>query len=371
MKKSILFTLAALSLAPLAALNAATIPATNAQLQSGLSHYNWVCKTDGISTTVNGASLAVGFNGTSQVALLVDGSHMKIPAAERFPIIAWSVNRTTWQIHQLVANEKSVVLTTGVANPVIDLYIKGMSPFEDRWAGDVPVNSVKITGFEVDEGGSAKTVELPDKVWLNIGDSIMSGDAAAYAQEQGRPPDDLWAASDDGRASYGYLLAQHYGFRESRIAYGGYNWNRGMAGLPALQTLIDQKTSTESRLSAGVLSPTPDVVLLNLGENGVPEEKFVMDSLSKLRSRVHATTKIIVMIPLSGKGKVEISRAFNKYKQADHDQNAYLVDVGEIAIETADGCHPTAAGHHAACEAALPAFDAILVGAGGRQVAPR
>jgi len=59
---------------------------------------------------------------------------------------------------------------------VIDLYIKGMSPFEDRWPGEVPPNSVKITGFSVQAGGSATSVSLPDKVWLNIGDSIMSGD---------------------------------------------------------------------------------------------------------------------------------------------------------------------------------------------------
>jgi hypothetical protein len=27
----------------------------------------------------------------------------------------------------------------------------------------------------------------------------------------------LWAASDDGRASYGYLLAQHDGYREATL----------------------------------------------------------------------------------------------------------------------------------------------------------
>ena len=78
----------------------------------------------------------------------------------------------------------------------------------------------------------------------------MSGDAASYAANQGRPADDNWAASDDGRACYGYLLAQRYGHREICLAYGGDDW-AGVANLPALTTLIDQKTSTISRLTKG------------------------------------------------------------------------------------------------------------------------
>jgi hypothetical protein len=145
-----------------------------------------------------------------------------------------------------------------------------MSPFENRYTGDVPVNSVKILGFIVDQGGTVVSTTFPPKVWLNIGDSIMSGDAAAYAAGQGRPPDDTWAASDDASASYGYLLAQHYGYRESRLAFGGYDWGGGMAGIPPLSQLIDQITSTISRSVGSALDPKPDVVLINLGENGTP-----------------------------------------------------------------------------------------------------
>ena len=118
----------------------------------------------------------------------------------------------------------------------------------------------------------------------NTGGPIMSGDAAAYAAGQGRPPNDNWAASDDGRASYGYLLARHYGYREARLAYGGYDW--GGSPVP-LSTLIDQKTSTISRLSGGGLNPIPEVVLINLGENGAPALTDVTQALVKLRSHGH------------------------------------------------------------------------------------
>ncbi len=341
-------------------LSGAVIPVTDAHVLNGLSPYNWVCKDDSISSSVNGASLTLRLKGTRQVALQVKSDHMATRVPTRFPIVAWSVNGGALQSHQLKADESSVPLASGVADPVIDLFIKGMSPFEDRFSGDVPGNAVKITGVIVAAGGSMLPPALPGKVWLNIGDSIMSGDGAAYAEKQGRPPDDAWAASEDGRASYGYLLAKHYGYRESRIAYGGYNWGGGMASVPALSKLIDQRTSTVSRLQGEALKPVPDVVLINLGENGAPADNSVIEALVKLRGRVGQTTKIIVMIPASGRARAELTRAFNSYKSTARDGHVDLVDPGRSAFATCDGQHPTAAGHEAVFKAVLPAFDAIV-----------
>jgi GDSL-like Lipase/Acylhydrolase family len=341
-------------------LSAAVIPVTDSNLLSGLTLNDWVCQADSINSAADGASLTLGFAATQQVVLQVDNAHLAGAVASRYPIIAWSVNGGALQTRQLAAGETSVVLVSGVANPVIDLFIKGMSPFEDRYTGDVPPNSVKITGFVVDLGGSTTTASVPGKVWLNIGDSIMSGDAAAYSAGQGRPPDDLWAASDDARASYGYLLAQHYGYRETRLAYGGYDWGGGLANVPALTTLIDQKTSTMSRLTNGFLNPIPNVVLINLGENGAPTLTDVTQALVKLRSRVKPATKIIVMVPAAGTARTQITQAFNSYTNSTSDACAFLVDLGSVTFATADGQHPTAQGHQTIYQAALPFFDPII-----------
>lgn len=356
--------LSALALSALlghAGLLGAVIPVADSRIQKGLSPYNWVCRNDSISSTVCGASITLQFRGTRRVALQVDTAGITTPVAARYPILAWTVNGGMLHTHQLAPKETSILLASGADDLLVDLYIKGMSPFEDRWSGEIPPNSVKISGFAVDDGGSARVPALPDKVWLDIGDSIMSGDGAAYAKGQGRPPNDLWAASDDGRASYGYLLAQHYGYREARIAYGGYNWRGGLARVPALSTLVDQRSAGVNRLSGDVLSPAPAVVLVNLGENGVPAEKDVTESLAKLRRRAGAAARLIVMIPLSGRGRAEISRAFTSYKGASGDALAYLVDLGRIGFATADGQHPTAAGHREIFQAALPALDAVLL----------
>ena len=344
----------------ISSLRAAVIPVTDSKFVSSLTLNDWVTTSSFVNATACGASFKVGFRGTESVALLVDNSHLSGVVASRYPIVAWAINGGSMQYHQLVAGETSVTLASGVTNPIIDFYVKGMSPFEDRYKGDIPMNSVAITGFNVDDGGSTFSVVLPKKAWLNIGDSILSGDAAAYAAGQGRPPDDLWAASDDGRASYGYLLARHYGYLETRLAYGGYDWGGGLANVPSLATLIDQKTSTESRLTGGKLNPIPDVVLINLGENGAPSPLDVTNALFKLRSRVNPATKILVMIPISGAAKTQITQAFNSYATQSSDTNAFLIDLGTVSYVTADGQHPTAQGHQMIYQAALAHFDSII-----------
>ena len=340
------------------------IPVTDSNVLNGLTLNDWVCASSFISSTVEGAACTVAFKGTQRVALQVDDTQLSAAVPSRYPILAWSVNGGPVQNHQLSATDTSVVLASGVTNPVIDLYIEGMSPFENRYTGDVPPNSVKITGFLVDSNAATTALAPRGKVWLNIGDSIMSGDAALYSAGQGRPPDDHWAAADDARASYGYLLARHYGYQETRLAYGGYDWAGGLAHVPSLTTLIDQKTSTISRLTGGLnggsLNPVPDVVLINLGENGAPALADMTNALVKLRSRVKPATKIIVMVPVAGTAKDQIIQGFNRYTNFSSDTNAFLVNLGPITYPTADGQHPTASGHQIIYQVALPFFNHLI-----------
>ena len=106
------------------------IPPTDTNLLNGLSPLNWVRNPAYVCTPMGGASLKIGFTGTRQVKLNVGTKH------------------------------------------IIDLYCKGFSPFENPWLGDIPENSVKITGFTVDSGGATVALPLPAKVWMNIGNCI-------------------------------------------------------------------------------------------------------------------------------------------------------------------------------------------------------
>jgi hypothetical protein len=339
---------------------AAIIPANDPEVVKGLSSYNWVVMNDAISSSGGGSSFALKFQHTRHVALQVDTTAFAKLAPGRYPVVAWSVNGAAEISHQLLPGEETVELAADVASPKIEFYLKGLSPFEDRYNGDHPVNSVRITGFQVDDGGRAGALSTPKKRWLNFGDSIMSGDAAMERGGQGRPANDAWAASDDARASYGYLLARHFGYAESRVAYGGYDYGGGLARVPSLTKLADQITSTVSRLQNDLYQPAPDVIVINLGENGAPDEKSVTNALTRLRLRAGPSAKIIVMVPLSGKSRAQVTAAFNAYQLSSHDPKVYLVDLGPLKYETADGGHPTAAGHQFIYEAALPFFKKII-----------
>lgn len=335
------------------------IPANDAKILAGLSPLNWIRTANAVHSPVCGASIRLAFMETKRVVLNLDTARLKYPSPDRFPILAWSVNKGPVQTHQLAAGETSIILSETVANPVIDLFIKGLSPFEDRFNGDVPANAVTLTGFTVDP--KCRIVAPPAApLWLNLGDSILSGDAAVYTANQGRPPDDRWAASDDARASYGYLLAKHYNYRESRLAFGGYAWSGGGGNNPQVADLVDQLTSTTSRLTDGKLQPCPDVILLNLGENGAPKAETVIAALDKLRQRTSADTRIFVMIPVSGKARNEVTAAVNTYLESSKDRQTYLIDLETIKFETADGQHPTAAGHQSIYQAAIPHLDRLL-----------
>lgn len=341
---------AALLLFRPAQVNGGEVPPSDPALRSGLSPYNWIVREDSLTSSIGGASLTVKFAGTRKVILRVDTSALATQASSALPAFGWTVNGGVPRVHQLTAGQTSLLLAEEAADPVIDLFIRGVSPWEDRWTGETPPNSLKIIGFSVDDGARAVTVSQPAGVWLNLGDSILAGDGAAYAEGQGRPKREEWVASDDARASYGWLLARHFGYREARIAFGGYNWGGGLAKVPDLISVL------RARLSA----PAPGVALVNLGTNGRPKDEQVLGALRELRSRCGSATKILVMIPVSGAARAELTGAFQTWQTECPDENAHLIDLGKISFATADKVHPTAAGHQAIFEAALPEIQKVL-----------
>ncbi len=349
------------SLGAIAAHAETVIPATDPAVTAGLSPYNWVVKDGMISSAGGGSSLALNFKGMTGVDLIVDTSALTM-ASSRYPVIAWSVNGGKRQVHQLAPGETHVPLTVSTLNPKLDLYLMGFSPFENRFNGDHPLNSVCITGFRVADNVAVSSGLPASPVWINLGDSILSGDGANGRAGQGKVAGDTWATIGDARASYGYLLAQHYGYIESRIAYGGDAWHGGLASIPSVPALIRQITSTVSRLQDGKLNPAPGVILINLGQNATTAPDSVADSLQQIRDVSAPTTKIIVMIPVSGKARQEVTAGFTDYQKRSNDKFAYLVDLGHITYSTVDGCHPTAAGHQAIYRGALRRLDSILHG---------
>lgn len=177
---------------------ATVVPMTDAAVRAGFSPYNWVTTADAASTTVCGAFVRVGFKGTRNVAVEVDTSRIDLPEASRFPILAWTINGGPEQSHQLVAGETSVTLCTDAADPVVDLFVKGMCPWINRYEGDPPSNAVTITGFRIDEGGRGRwpsPSRRPGQVRIRNG--------RPSSPHRRRSPDDLRAADARNREDRG------------------------------------------------------------------------------------------------------------------------------------------------------------------------
>jgi hypothetical protein len=86
----------------------------------------------------------------------------------------------------------------------------------------------------------------------------------------------------------------------------------------------------------------------------------VIAALHKLRERTSATTRIFVMVPVSGRSRAEVTSAVEIYLSRSKHPKTQLIDLGPIQFETADGHPPTAAGHQTIYEAARPQFDQLL-----------
>jgi hypothetical protein len=345
----------------LGSLLGAEIGVMDATVRAGASPYNWIFREGVMATSVCGAYVHLKFQGTRRVVIRLGAEGMsENTAASRMPIVAWTVNGGDLRTVQVERAGMDLVLAEGIENPEVDFFVRGMSPFEDRWNGDIPQNALRIRGFVVDDGSVVGAVKSSGRIWWNIGDSIMSGDGAAYAAKQGRPHNDRWAESDDARASYGYRLAMALGYRESRLAFGGYNWKGGLAKVAHLATLIDRSSSGHVRFDGESLEPLPEVVLINLGTNGVPAVEDVVGSLEKLRRRVGGKCRVVVMVPISGAARARVTEAVESYRMGSGDKGTVLLDLGKIEFETCDGVHPTAAGHAAVFEHALPRMKAIL-----------
>ena len=71
-------------------------------------------------------------------------------------------------------------------------------------------------------------------------------------------------------------------------------------------------------------------------------------------------TRIIVMVPISGKARAEVSAAVQSYLQTSKDAHTHLLDLGPVRFDVADDAHPTAGGHQAIYQAALAQFDKLV-----------
>jgi hypothetical protein len=333
---------------------ATSVAATDSHI--AYSPYNWYKNGASYAQSPNpGAYLKMGFTGTS-IAVNFDVSpetNASVPAAQ-YPIIRYSVDGRAPVTVQLAPTTKSISCASGLTGGSHTLLIQLVAGyvFLDFWT---PVNVVRITGFTLDDGASASTpsdaAAIQKKTALFFGDSITNGDNTVANFKDG-----ITNATETQDATVGYVqpIAAALGAEYGVVAYGGASWDSGAADgghTPGLMTFWQSYDSAHSRLAAGKLTPIPDDIFINMGENRGPGGGDVSNLLTSLRAASSPDTNIWIIVPFSGRARKELTDGFHSYQSAKpKDKHTYLLDIGDNPYLTdagatmlaVDGQHPLA-----------------------------
>jgi hypothetical protein len=334
--------------------DAGTVPVTDPNV--AYSPYNWYKSGSAYAQSPNpGAYLKLGFTGT-KIAVNFDVSPLtgaRVPAPQ-YPLVRYSVDGGPPKSVQLTPTTASLPCASGLApgrHTLLLQYVAGYV-FLDFWT---PINVVRVTGFTLDDGASTVApwgaiATLPKNA-LFLGDSITNGDNTVTTFAGG-----VTNAVETQDATVGYVpvVAAGIGSEYGIVAYGGAAWDRNAADghTPGLMTFASMLDSVHSRLVGGKLSPVPQDIFVNMGENAGPNGNEVPALLTALRAASSAETNIFVIVPFSGRARAPLTAGVQSYQiAAPTDAHVYLLDLGNNPYLTdrgptmlaVDGQHPLAA----------------------------
>ena len=320
------------------------------------SPYNWYKSGSDFAQSPNpGAYLKMGFTG-SRITINFDVSPLAkagVPAAQ-YPLVRYSVDGGPAVTMQLSPATAAVPCAAGLApggHTLLLQYVAGYV-FLDFWT---PIDVVRILGFTLDDGAfttaPSGAIAMQSKNALFLGDSITNGDNTVTTFAGG-----VTNAVETQDATVGYppVVAAGIGSEYGIVAYGGAAWDRNAADghTPGLMTFYSMLDSLHSRLVNGKLSPVPDDIFVNMGENAGPRGGDVPKLIASLRAAGDAATNIFIITPFSGRARSELASGLAAYQAAapsdthvypiDLGNNPYLTDSGPTMLAV-DGQHPLAA----------------------------
>lgn len=333
-------------------ISALTVPVTDPHII--YSPYNWTKSGSAYAQSPNpGAYLRLVFTGTS-ISVNIDVSPLteaKTPSAQ-YPLVRFSVDGKPAKTLQLTPTTISIPCGTELApgnHTLLLQYVSGYV-FLDFWT---PVNVLRVTGFVLDAGAATEAGASLPRSALFLGDSITNGDDDVATFGGG-----ITNAVDTQDATLGYpvVVASALDAEYGIVAYGGASWDHTAAdshtpGLPSFFPMLD---SLHSRLIAGKLSPDPDDVFINMGENSGPKADDVPKLLSAVRAACSAKTNIFVIVPFSGRSRAALKSGLATYLAASpSDSRTFLLDLGNNpyvmskgpSMMSVDGQHPLASLH--------------------------
>jgi len=265
-----------------------------------------------------------------------------------------------------------------------------------RWA-DPLANSVKITGFVLDDGKvllpASGDIAVKSHTMFSGNDSIGEGYAVLSG---GDGP-----ANQDAFRAWPWLVAAAMDAELGVAAYGSQGYSsEGIGGVPAFHDPENTAAASwkfysggRSRLNSGKMWPRPTYVFECLGTNsGDTGQESVESFLSEMRAATGTSTVVFSVIPLGGWVREDKEAGFAEYQLATPDLRTGQLDCGEEFQEgldgefgvptdkSVDGIHPNVATHIEAAGiisgqalafiAELPPVEAVVVGYTGGRLGP-
>lgn len=266
------------------------------------------------------------------IRLRVNTASLNGLSANGCPTLAWSVNGGAQQTELLAysASEYEVDLATGLAAGTYEVFVWFRSIFitqgGDEWTG--PANRVQISKVVLSENGTLSAAARRTKDMVVFGDSITEGDLNMSGTRG--------VDSQDALNTYGYFLAGALDAEVGIVGDFGQRWSW-------LRDTWDFYSAGNSRLFGGLLSPAPDYVVINYGENGSTSTADVTNTLAAIAAAA-PNAEIFVLVPFSGQDRAAIAAATLP-------DNATLIDLAPPELLSGrlvwsyDGEHPDLLGH--------------------------
>jgi lysophospholipase L1-like esterase len=312
---------------------------------------NWHANGSAFAESQNpGAYFAIGFTG-SQASLTLDVSMLDHVSAASWPRIRWQIDENTPEDHRLKQGDSllpldSNDLSTGAHS--LRVWLIANEIFVDRWL--VPVENFRVTGLVIDADGATFAPSLRPQRILFFGDSISEG----LDTESGSGK---YINDSDATHAFTYACGAALDAEFGVVAFAGQGWNIALlSNAPPFSASWSEQFDGQPRS----FSPAPDSVVVMMGGNDAlfGDLGGVAAAVTTWLGDVRATlpgTKIFFVVEFGGYARDEVSRGFEDYQAAAHDENAHLIDLGAAAevgldagfvkggtAQSYDGPHPTA-----------------------------
>lgn len=285
------------------------------------SPYNWDVTSTRAKTINPGAYFRMGLIATGSFTLNFDMTAVSSPN----PILKYRIDGDGWVTATLAATV-SISLPTSNAwgNHTLEVVVAATSEFVTRWT---PQNAhVSFTGIS---GSVSATFPLQQRAYnvLVFGDSITEGYKSA---KNVTTPD-----GSDATVVWSYLLGTNLGAEVGVVGFGGQGWSAGgTGGVPAFTSAYANLWSGQAR----VWTPTPDAIVVNMGENGGAVQATVQSWITTLLGVIPSTTKVLIMRPFSGSGAAALSAAVTALANS---RVTYVDTTGWwSSADSGDGQHP-------------------------------